>query len=284
MRSDFCVFVLTHGRPDKLYTLNTLKKSGYTGKVYLVIDDEDKTADRYKELYGDMVLQFSKVEIGTTFDEGDNFDDRRTITYARNVCFELAKKVGCRLFIELDDDYSGFYIRFNSAGKYGSFRVKTMMDSLLNAMIDFYESIPALSIALSQGGDHIGGGDGNPQPRLMRKCMNSFICSVDRPFQFRGRFNEDVNTYTTLGRQGHLFFTVLQAQLNQKATQSNPGGITDLYKKFGTYVKSFNTIQHAPSCVKVGEMGDPRSPNYRIHHVINWGNCAPRIIREDHRK
>lgn len=285
MRHDFCVFILTHGRPDRVYTVDTLKRGGYTGKVYIVIDDEDKTADEYRARYGDQVLQFSKTEIANTFDEGDNFEDRRTITYARNACFALAEQVGCRYFIELDDDYnSGFYLRYNARNRYGNTRrIAKSLDDILDAMLEFYIASGALTVALSQGGDHIGGGMGTV-PRLTRKAMNSFICSTDRPFKFRGRFNEDVNTYTTLGRQGNLFFTVMQAQVNQLATQSNAGGITELYKKFGTYVKSMTTVCHCPSSVRVGVLGDNRSPHDRIHHRINWHHTAPKILREDHRK
>ena len=87
MRDDFCIFILTHGRADRVHTLTTLKRCGYTGKVYLVIDDEDATAPDYYARYGEQVLMFSKEAISKTFDEGDNFNDRRTITYARNACW-----------------------------------------------------------------------------------------------------------------------------------------------------------------------------------------------------
>ena len=113
MRDDFCAFILTHGRPDRVTTYNTLRKQGYTGKIYVVIDDEDTTADEYRERYGGEVLQFSKSEIAKTFDEGDNFNDRRAIVYARNACWQLAEQVGCKYFIQLDDDYSNFYYHLN---------------------------------------------------------------------------------------------------------------------------------------------------------------------------
>ncbi len=284
MREDFCAFILTHGRPDRVHTYTTLRKAGYTGKIYIVIDDEDKTEAEYRKRYGAEVLQFSKAEIAKTFDEGDNFDDRRAIIYARNACWDLAKQVGCRYFIQLDDDYnSGFYIRFNKELEYGNTpRMKYHLDDLLIAMLNYYISIPALSIALSQGGDHIGGG--RLAPKMMRKCMNSFICSTDKQFSFVGRINEDVNTYTSLARSGYIFFTILQAQVNQLATQSNSGGMTDLYIDSGTYIKSFYSVMYCPSGVKVGQMGDPRSPHYRLHHQINWNRVAPKILRETHRK
>jgi hypothetical protein len=282
--TDFCAFILTHGRPDRVYTYETLKRSGYTGKVYIVIDDEDKTADEYRRRFGDIVLMFSKREIAKTFDEGDNFNDRRAIIYARNACFDLARQVGCTYFIQLDDDYTNFELRFGAQHDYGYARV-SHLDQMLVALLDFYKGTPAHSIALSQGGDHIGGDSLHPMhPSLRRKAMNSFICSTERPFQFFGRVNEDVNTYTAGGRRGLLFFTVLQAKLVQIQTQSNAGGMTDLYLDSGTYVKSFYSVMYAPSCVRAGEMGDPRSGKYRIHHAINWHHTVPLILREQHRK
>jgi len=287
MRDDFCAFILTHGRPDRVKTYDTLMKAGYTSKVFIVIDDEDETEGEYRKRFGDKVLQFSKEEIAKTFDEGDNFGDRRVIVYARNACWDLARQVGCKYFIQLDDDYTTFCIPYNSLLEYQSGIVTKNIDCILTAMLEYYESIPALAIAMSQGGDHIGGGSiisSGFNVRLMRKCMNTFICSTDRPFQFVGRINEDVNTYTNGSRRGELFLTVKQAKVNQLATQLNAGGMTDIYLDGGTYVKSFYSVMYSPSCVKIGQLGDPRSPHYRIHHKINWHHTAPKIMREVHKR
>ena len=279
MREDFCAFILTHGRPDRVHTYNTLKRAGYTGKVYIVIDDEDKTADEYRKRYGDNVLQFCKAEVAARIDEGDNFNDRRAIIYARNACWDLARLVGCRYFIQLDDDYSHFNSRFRSSGKPCTAMIRKTCDAFLTALLEFYESIPAASLAMAQGGDYIGGGTQDKR-RLSRKCMNTFFCDTERPFQFFGRINEDVNTYTCGGRMGWLFLTAVPAFVNQAVTQTQGGGMTETYIDGGTYIKTFYSVMYAPSCVKIGMMGDPRSPHYRIHHKINWLNTAPKILRE----
>ena len=96
MRSNFAVFILTHGRPDRLYTLDTLKKCGYTGKYYIIIDTEDKRANEYIAKYGDKVRIFDKKEESKLFDTADTFDDRRAIVYARNVSFRIAKELKLR--------------------------------------------------------------------------------------------------------------------------------------------------------------------------------------------
>lgn len=283
MRDDFCVFILTHGRPDLVVTHDILRRVvGYTGKIYLVCDDEDKTLEQYVEKYGDEVLVFSKDEIGKTFDQGDNFGIRNTITFARNVCWDLAKQVGCRYFIQFDDDYFAFGTRINRHGHYG-WRQTTRFDEVLEAMIEFYESIPALSIAFSQGGDHFGGSLGTfgAENTTKRKAMNSFLCSVDRPFKFRGSMNEDVNTYTSLGRRGSLFLTIGRIALCQRPTQSQAGGITEMYLKFGTYTKAMHTVMHCPSSILVYPMGQTK---FRLHHRVKWNSTVVKIVHERHRK
>jgi hypothetical protein len=281
--SDFATFILTHGRPDRVYTINTLKRSGYTGKIYLIVDDEDKTLEEYRKRYPNQVLVFSKKEIAKTFDEGDNFKGRMgVIIYARNACFEIAKRVGVKYFFQLDDDYTDFRYKFNDKQQYGDWCIKNL-DSVLDHLLDYYKSIPATSIAIAQGGDFMGGKNGSMAKKIKpkRKAMNTFICSSDRPFKFVGRINEDVNTYTLLGLQGHLFFTIPLLAIQQKMTQSNAGGMTETYLDSGTYLKSFYSILYCPSSVKISEIG---AKHRRIHHKVNWKNTVPVIVDEKFRK
>ncbi len=88
---DFCIFILTHGRPDRVYTVKSLLAAGYTGDYYIVVDDEDETEGEYRKRYGSKVIVFDKKKVADETDEGDNFDDRRAIIYARNACFDIAK-------------------------------------------------------------------------------------------------------------------------------------------------------------------------------------------------
>lgn len=279
IRDDFCAFILTHGRADKILTDKTLRRCGYTGPIYYVIDDEDKTADQYRAKYGDAVVMFSKEEIEKTFDPCDNFDDRRTPVYARNACFDIAAKLGYKYFIQLDDDYSRFYYKFDTKLIYRERFVLTL-DEVLNTVIEYYATIPALSIAFAQGGDFIGGKDGTgaESVTMKRKAMNTFICSTERQFQFTGKMNDDVNTYIGLGNRGNLFFTIMHIDIKQRKTQQATGGITELYLKFGTYVKSFYTVMLQPSSVTISSLAE--SCDMRLHHKINWNCTVPKIIRE----
>lgn len=274
MENNFAVFILTHGRPDNVKTYTTLKKCGYTGSIYFIVDNEDKHINKYQKNYGiDNVKIFDKKLMADEIDEGNNFDNRKVIIHARNASFKIAKEIGVKYFVQMDDDYYYFGYRYETGAK-----IIKNLDSVFNIMLDFYKSVNIKSIAFSQGGDHIGGFSGI---KLKRKCMNSFFCSTDRPFQFIGSINEDVNTYTTLGSRGDVFFTFTNIQLDQKDTQSNNGGMTDEYALTGTYVKSFHSVMMQPSSVKASMMN---SNNKRIHHSIKWVNTTPMILSNKYKK
>lgn len=279
---DFAVFILTHGRPTKQKTIRSLKRSGYTGPIYLILDNEDETIDQYQKIYGDKVIVFDKLAISKTFDCGDNFNDRRTIAYARNATFKIAEDLGIKYFIQLDDDYHQFDYRFNSTLEYCHKPIKNL-DKVFGYMLDYYKTIPALTIAMAQGGDYIGGKNGTwaQELKLRRKAMNTFICSTDRPFQLVGRINNDVNTYVLLGSRGHLLLTIPNVSITQESTQKTAGGMSDVYADSGTYLKSFYSIMYNPSSVRIAEMGDKHK---RIHHKVLWNNAVPKILKEEQRK
>ena len=288
MRSDFAAFILSHGRPDNVQTVKALRDGGYTGALYVVIDDEDPDGDEYHRRYGEQVLTFSKEEVGRTFDKYDNSPERRSVVWARNACWSLARDVGVRYFIQLDDDYFNFSHRRGGLrtpdAPYPTYHGWTIkdLDAVFEALVRFLQTSGAATVAMSQGGDHIGGRDSrNAGTRLLRKAMNSFVCDAERPFTFPGRINEDVNAYVTLGALGHLFFTHTDVQLEQSMSQTAAGGMTGLYLESGTYVKSMFTVIAAPSCVSIGTMG---RYNRRLHHRVSWRHAVPRILHERHRR
>lgn len=278
------VFILSHGRPDNVITYETLKKSGYTGKIYIIVDDEDKTIGEYKKRYKDEVIVFSKKDYENKFDIMDNFDGNKVIVYARNACYDIARTLDLDYFFEYEDDYTNFSYRFIEND---SLRGKTLknLDEILNTMVDCLDETKANTIAFAQGGDFIGGAGSFKNNTFKRKAMNSFCFKVNKDKKddilFIGRMNDDVNTYLTQGKIGKLFFQISNINLVQLTTQSNSGGNTEAYKSFGTYVKSFYSVIAAPDCCKIGLMG---RTDKRLHHSIKWNNAVPKIINQKFKK
>ena len=277
----FAVFILTHGRPNEVVTYNSLIKSGYTGKIYIIIDDEDIQADEYKKIYKDLVIQVSNKKIAKTFDIADSIQNRNSVIYKRNASFEVAKNLGLDYFMQLDDDYNGFCYRYIKNYQLKSIPIRSM-NQVLETMITFLEDTDADTVAMAQGGDYIGGAESKAaKTPVLRKAMNSFIFRTNRPVTFIGRMNDDVNTYTMNGIRGKLFLTPTSLAVMPVGTQKVKGGMTEIYLENGTYTKSFYTVMMAPSCVTVKLMQTTHS---RPHHRMKWVNTVPKIISDKHRK
>jgi hypothetical protein len=280
---DFCVFIISHGRANEIKTIDTLKKCGYTGLYYIILDNEDKTIQSYIHKYGeDKIIVFNKKYYADLVDEGNNFDNRKTTTHARNACFDIAKNLNITYFIVLDDDYTNFRYRF--VDKYITKGYVLSLDKMFDSLLNFYKNTNFKSIAFAQGGDFIGGDSCGLLKNYLynsRKCMNSFICSTEREFNFFGQLNEDVNTYVVLGSKGDLFLTIPHVGLEQMQTQKTTGGMTDAYLRYGTYIKSFTTVMMHPSSVKVSMMGFTSN---RLHHLVKWRYTTPMILEEKYKK
>ena len=282
MRDDFAVFILTHGRADNVVTYHALQRAKYSGKTYFIIDNEDDQANEYRKKYGaDRVIVFDKQEAYDRADTMDNFNIHSAIIYARNESFRIAKELGLKYFLMLDDDYREMDLGYAEDQRMKA-KIALDYDRLFTDMISFLDASGALTVAFCQGGDFVGGLDGgNFSKGLLRKAMNSFFCRTDQPIEYRGTMNEDVVTYTTWSSRGLLFFSVTNTCVIQLPSQSLEGGMTGTYLDGGTYLKSFYAVMSMPSCVKVQVMHTKHS---RIHHRVDWERCAPKILNEKWRK
>lgn len=281
VRDNFAIFILSHGRPDEVFTVKTLEKVHYTGKYYFIVDNEDDTVDRYKELFGEeRVIIFDKVEVAKKFDVYDNFDGRNVVVYARNVCFDIARQLGLDYFAEFEDDYLEFRYRVPEGKILRNILIEDF-DSVCEAVLDYIDEAPIRTIAFAQTGEMQGGVNGNVwKSQVKRKAMNTFFFKVGKPeddFYFLGRFNDDVNAYTVLGQRGEIFLQTPVVNLGQVLTQSRTGGNTEAYKAYGTYVKSFYSVLACPHSIKISLVGESHP---RLHHSINWKTCVPKIISD----
>lgn len=288
MHSDFCVFILTHGRADNVLTVRTLKKGGYTGRMYLVVDNLDEQADRYRENFGsENVIAFNKRKWAERVDTMENRGKTNGVVFARNAVWEIARKVGVRYFCVLDDDYKQFCFRWRNGEKL-DWADMTDLDSVFDAMVEFLIASKSDTVAMAQAGDFVGGiGSTAASHPLLRKAMNVFFFRTDRPCRFIGMANEDVNMYVLANLRGRLIMTLTSVMIVQMVTQTNRGGLTDIYLQDGTYVKSFYSVMCAPSCVKISMLhGGTKdaAQHWRIHHRVQWENCAPKIISAQWRK
>lgn len=273
------IFIPTYKRANNVLTYKTVRDGGYTGKIYLIIGDDDTTADEYIKKYKDQVIIFHKDRNKTDLE--DNFDKDNVVVFARNAMFDIAKDLGLDYFMVLDDDYDHFCFRRCYGSKLKGFKIKDL-NSCIWAGFDYLDNTPKLDcFTWCQDGDFIGGADSFESIGGKRKIMNAYFFRTERPIKFLGRTNEDLTASVYNGQRGMCLFTVNDVSVHQMITQKQGGGLTESYLDMGTYVKSFYSVIACPNCVKIGVMG---SVDYRIHHNVNWNLAVPKIIREVYKK
>lgn len=286
-KKSFAAFILSHGRPNQVRTYKSLRNCGYTGKIYVIADNEDKQLDQYMANFGNELIVFNKTEYAKHVDACDNYDKRNSVVYARNYNFKIARELGIDYFIQLDDDYTAFGYTTDNQRNYITKNIKTIqLDDVFDAYIDFLEESRASSVSFIQCGDLIGGENGyikrfHKKGLFMRKAMNAFFFRSSDNVEFRGRVNDDVNLYVEGSRQGRLYISPMRIRLWQPETQKHSGGCTEIYKELGTYIKSFYSVMVAPSCVTITMMGDHYK---RIHHQVKSAHAYPIIVDPIYRK
>jgi len=279
-RREYCLFIISYNRPDRIFTLKSLSRAGFDGDYFIVIGEDEPQKEEYLKRFGDKVVIFNKDDYSWV-DLGDNFwDDRKTPVYVRNALYDIAERLGYKYFFVLDDDYHDFIWMCDDNLVFDHFRIKNI-NKLFDALLKFYKRTPFKLIALAQVGDFVMGADTFyrflKKSGKKRKVMNTFLCSVDRRVEWIGRLNDDVNTYCYWGNKGDLFLTFWLAAIRQELTQKNKGGLTDNYLRFGTYCKSFMTVMYCPLAVKISYLGMRYK---RIHHKIYWDYLVPMILRK----
>lgn len=274
--SKFATLVLCHERPEYNKTIPALRRCGYTGRIFVILDNLDTKIDEYMQKYGyENVFVYNKSWVALKSDAMNNFGDRRATLFVRNATFDIAKELGLDYFLVLDDDYESFCHK-----QVESERVSNSLDIVFYEFVKYLINTPIMCLSFSQGGDHIGGF--NPLKRIYkRKSMNSYFCMTNRRFSYYGTMNDDTNMYLINGAKGLIYLTFYPFMLHQEETQKIDGGLSDIYKKYGTYVKSFYSVMCAPSCCKIQLMGDK---NMRLHHNIKWDKAVPCIINPKYKK
>lgn len=274
---DFAVFILSHGRADTISTYKALRDGGYTGRTYVVIDNEDDQEELYRQKFGDDIIQFDKRDYLEKTDLGDLDTDRRIGVFARNFIQDEAKRLGYKFHLQLDDDVHGFGYRFVQDGRLRCVKCNHL-DEVLEGMVQMMKDAPITSLSFGLSSYYLGGAENNNvQEGMIRKTMTTFLMRADDLQYFHMRMNDDITTSLINGMRGKLYYTYMPVMVYVDPTQVQHGGMTDIYKKNGTYRKSFYSVMCCPSCVKVSAMG---ITEYRIHHEISWNNAVPKLLSE----
>lgn len=279
MSTDFAIFILTHGRPYNQKTLSALHKQGYTGKVYLVVDDEDKTKDEYIKEYGDKVIIFNKDKYVYSTDTGLSVPYRNFAVFARNAIEDLAVQYNLQYFGMFDDDILKFRFRYASDEQLLSLPVQNL-DNIIAEYVDYMESCKLACVGFGVSTQYIGGKQCSPVNNSLRLCYNAYIrCSM---FNVDWSLNmcEDRITSLLCNMRGQVWQQLLFVQIDTAPLYGKvDGGNSSVYRMLDEFTQVFFPVITNPNNSSISTYNE-----HLVIRILGDDSICPKIIGGKYKK
>lgn len=228
----------------------------YNRPWYVVCSTDDAQLDGYKKRYGDRVIVFDKDKL--KFDTMDNFGIKKVGSYARQACFPIARDLGYRYFLSLDDDYSDLVWRYATAD------IKSMpqksckhLEEMFEAMFEFLCVCPDLyELSFATCATYIGGVNAKHAWRdVIRRTVNTHFNDVEKWISYKGTFNDDINAYVEYSQRGKLFFMIPMASIIMEAFKKEDvdkaKGMQKERLELGIHNHCFYSVMLSPAAVRI---------------------------------
>ena len=250
--SKYAIFICTHGRPDRQSTLAYLRHQGYTGDVYLVLDDTDKTLPDYFSKYSpEMLLVFNKQHYIDTADTGSIPPNFKTILYAKNAVEDIARDMKLDWFIIADDDISSFRIRMLDGNMLKSYQIVDL-DKILEICSQFMFKGDFSAVGVCSNVQFIAGASVFDNVQKYRVPYNFVFRNSNHTINWVSSFGEDIITAMEYGKIGKKLQCIPYVQF-ATVTPGNgsDGGMSELYKTMSGYTLCFYDFMYNPSSIKL---------------------------------
>ena len=266
------VVIPSKGRPQ-CRTASLCKENSLP--FIILCGDDDEALPEYRELWGDRVLVFDWYEQVKVTDPMDGFGFDTMASGAcpvRNATAEISRRRGERRHWQLDDDYTGFY-GLNAEGT-------------KNVRLDGAELHRRMELIAGHA-DRCGLGNCGFPPSTREVVPDHALTFGRRVFNAHNlpsggelfepwvaRMNDDLINAINSWRHGRPEYSVRFMEMAMPATQSEDGGLSELYRDEGTVRKTAYAVMACPAAVKlIQKFG-------RYHHRANWQRIAPKLVSD----
>ncbi len=271
------LYIISKGRPQ-CRTARTLEKIGYPGEWYIGCGDNDELLPDYIANWGESrVLVFDWAAQCAKTDTMDNFGFERKASGAapaRNATAELSRARGERRHWQFDDDYTRFQWLDGRTGK----RPGADGLTLHRKMLQIAEL--ADRCGLSNAGFCPASMEATKERAFMpgRRVFNAHNLPSGGPLfeTWRGRLSDDLVNVIDVYRHGGKELCCRWLSMELAETQSEAGGLTEMYKADGTVRKTCYAVMAAPSAVRLAERFR------RFHHRCDWDRLAPKLASDEY--
>ena len=274
------VYIISKGRPQ-CRTAQTLERIKFPGEWFIVCGTNDETLDQYIERWGGRVLTFDFEKQLETTDTMDPFGFGEMASGAcpvRNATRGISRERGELRHWQLDDDYTGFQIFDSKTGKRPTVKDGAELYERMERIAEFGHECGLANVGFTPAGIAASRENArNYSPRVFN--AHNMPSDPELFVRWVGRMNDDlinaINVYRT-GRGPEFSFNFVS--MNMPATQSENGGLSELYREEGTVRKTAYAVMAAPGAVKLVERFG------RYHHAVDWKFLVPKIVHSKYRR
>lgn len=246
----YAVFIISHERADRVETYSTLRSSGYTGQIYVVIDDEDTQLLKYQNRFGTDVLVFNKRRCSDATDTLESSKRSASAVYARNAVEVMANARGLDAFIVMDDDITNLRFRWMEDDVCKSLRAGSL-DSVLDWYCEYLCTCDIATLSFEHCMFYLGG-ISDDKIANERWTYQIHIRNVKYPVDWIAVFNEDIITEISTATRGYIWWSLPHIVFDNVAMNCESGGVKELYESISKYKRAFMATVANPSSCKPG--------------------------------
>ena len=256
----FAVFILSHKRADRVETYDTLRKGGYTGKIYVVVDNQDPMLEKYQERFGDSVLVFDKQMYIDRTETLETSKMKSSAVYARNAIEQYAKDFVLDVFGMFDDDVVNMRYRWVDGNTVRSLTVNGGLDLVFESYAQYIldtgiacTSFPFTMFYVS--GIH----DLDKRISEYRHTYQIHIRNAHKPVEWIGIINHDTISQLLTMKLGYIWWSIPHIVFDAKPMNKESGGLKEVYDAFKDFDMAFLAVMTCPDCCTVTASNGERS-------------------------
>lgn len=245
---NFAVFIISHERADRVETYDTLRRGGYIGKIFVVIDNEDNMVSTYLNRFGDDVLIFDKQAYIDKADTLESAKLKSSAVYARNAVEDFAKLFELDAFGMFDDDIVGLRYRWIENDKCRSMSVKGGLSQIFQEYSEYLVDCNIATLSFENCMFYLGGVT-DEKISNERWAYQVFIRNSKFPVDWISIINMDIITEITTAVKGYIWWSLPHIVYESSPMNSASGGLKKVYDAISSGRRAFfATISQPSSC------------------------------------
>ena len=279
---NFGVFILSHERANRVETYKVLQKGGYKGKIWIVIDDEDRQRSEYMKRFPDNLMIFSKRKYMESADVVELKKRKASAVYARNYVERMAKISGLDAFLMIDDDITGLRYRWPEGDKVKSLSTNGGLNEVFKYYAEYMLETGIACLSFPYTMFYVAGlHDIDKRITQYRHTYQIHIRNAHKPVEWIGTINHDTITQLLTMKLGYIWWSIPHLVFDAVPMNKEAGGLKEVYDTVGDFNMAFMAMVTSPDCCTIVPSKGSRS---KLQIKENRETSYPMIVSMRYKK